>query len=272
MKLCKKLFLFVLPFFLCGCLEVKQEITVNKDGGGKITETVMISKAMLKQLNDIFSGLGSGKGKKSEKIDIYDKKKLEADAANYGPDVKYVSSKKVSTKTKEGYEVVYAFNDINNLKLNENPGDKGPKTSKDDKSDAKVENITFKFEKGDPATLIVNFPPMAKAPKEKKKKGVKKDKEDEKKQIEEAREVFKDFYIDITIKPEGEIVETNATYRDGNTITILEMDFDELLKDEKQFESFAKKETETVEETKALLKNLPGFKVETNKKVIIKFK
>lgn len=272
MKHFKTLLLFAIPLFLCGCLEVKQEITVNKNGGGQIKETVMISKSALKQLNDIFSGLGPDKGKKSAKIDIYDRKKLEADAANYGPDVKYVSSKKVSTKTKDGYEVVYAFNDINTLKLNENPGDKGPKTSKDDKSDAKVENITFKFEKGDPATLTINFPPLAKAPKEKKKKGVKEDKEAEQKQIESAREVFKDFYIDITIKPEGEIVETNATYRDGNTITILEMDFSKLLQDEKQFASFAKKETETVEETKALLKGLPGFKIETNKKVVIKFK
>ena len=271
MNRCKKLLLFFLPFFLCACLEVKQEITVNKDGGGKIIETVMMSKAMLKQLNDIFSGLGSEKGKKSEKIDLYDKKKLEGDTAQYGPDVKYVSSKKVSTKTKEGYEVVYAFNDINNLKINQNPGDKGPKTSKDEKSDAKVENITFKLEKGDPATLVINFPPMAKPPKEKKQKVAKKDKEAEKKEMDELREMFKDMYIGITIQPEGEIVETDATYRDGNKITMLEIDFGKLVQNEKEFETFAKKEPETVEETKELLKHLPGFKVELNRKVVVKF-
>jgi hypothetical protein len=264
--------LFVVPLVLCSCLEVKQNIVVNSDGSGKIIETVMMSKAMLKELNNIFAGLGSDKGKKSEKIDIYDKKKLEADAAQYGPDVKYVSSKKLSTKTKEGYEVVYAFDDINKLKINQNPGDKGPKTSKDEKSDAKVENITFKFEKGDPATLVVSLPPPIKAPKEKKQKAAKKDKEAEKKEIDEMRLMFKDMYIGITVEPAGEIVETDATYRDGNKITLLEIDFSKLVENEKEFEKFAKKEPETVEETKELLKNLPGFKVELNKKVVVKFK
>lgn len=272
MKSVKALLLLAVPFFLCACLEVKQDIVVNKDGSGKIIETVMMSKAMLKELNNIFAGLGSEKGKKPEKIDLYDKAKLEGDAANYGPDVKYVSSRKLSTKTKEGYEVTYAFNDINKLKINQNPGDKGPKTSKDEKSDAKVENITFKFEKGDPATLVVNFPPMAKASKEKKQKAAKKDKEAEKKEMDEMREMFRDMYIGITIEPAGEIVETDATYRDGNKITLLEIDFSKLVDNVQEFEKFAKKEPETVEETKAMLKNLPGFKVEMNKKVVVKFK
>lgn len=50
------------------------------------------------------------------------------------------------------------------------------------------------------------------------------------------------------------------------------MDFSKLLQNEKEFETFAKKEPETVEETKELLKNLPGFKVEMNRKVTVKFR
>ncbi len=272
MKNIKRILLFIVPLVLCGCLEVKQNIVVNSDGSGKIIETVMMSKAMLKELNNIFSGLGSEKGKKREKIDIYDKKKLEADAAQYGPDVRYVSSKKLSTKTKEGYQVEYAFKDINNLRINQNPGDKGPKTSKDEKSDAKQENIMFKFEKGDPATLVVSFPPMVKPSKEKKQKSVRKDKEAEKKEMDEMRLMFRDMYIGITVEPAGDIVETDATYRDGNTVTLLEIDFAKLVENEKEFEKFAQKEPETVEETKTLLKNLPGFKVEMNRKVVVKFK
>ncbi|MFH1830637.1 MAG: hypothetical protein ABH871_07670 [Pseudomonadota bacterium] len=272
MKQFKKIILFILPLFLCGCLEVKQEITVNKDGGGQIIETVMMSKSALKELNDFFSSFPAEKGQKTKKIDIYDKKKLEADAAQYGPDVKYVSSKMMNTKTKEGYEVVYAFSDINNLRINQNPGDKGPKTSKDAKSDTKQENITFKFEKGDPSTLIVSFPAPTKSSKEKKQKADKKDKEAEQKELDELREIFKDLYIGITIQTEGEIVETNATYRDGNKITVLEMDFGKLLEDQKNFESFAKKEPQTVEEAKEMLKNLAGFKVELNNKIVAKFR
>jgi len=264
---------FCLLFFVCGCLEVSQEIHINKDGGGRIIERVMMAKAALKQLNAFFSSFPSdnkSKAKKTEKIDMYDKKKLIADAKNYGPDVEYVSSKKVSSKTQDGYEVVYAFKDINKLRINQNPGDKGPKTS-DSKSEKKEENVTFNFEKGSPSVLTVNFPPMEKAKKEKKEKAAKKDKESTQKEVDQMREMLKDFYIGISVQLEGEIVETNATYRDGNKITLLEMDFNKLLSDEKQFESFAKKEPDTIEETKVMLKNLPGFKIELNRKVEIKF-
>jgi hypothetical protein len=270
MKNHKRLFLFFLAIFLCGCFEIRQEIVVNKDGGGKIIETLMMSKSIIKQLNEFFSDTSSSKKQKSQEMDIYDKEKLKKDASNYGPDVKYVSSKKMSTKTKEGYQVEYAFKNINDLKINQNPGGKGPKAP--GAKSTEEENITFKFEKGDPSTLVVNFPAKAKAPKEKKKKGVEKDKEAEQKELEGVREMFKDFYVGITIRPEGEIVETDAAYRDGNRITILEMDFNKLLADEKQFESFAEKKPGTIEETKALLKNIPGFKIELNKKITIKYK
>jgi hypothetical protein len=266
----KKFLPFCLLLFACGCLEVSQEIHVNKDGGGRIIERVMMSKAALKQLNAFFSSFPSDKKSKPEKVDIYDKKKLIADAKNYGPDVEYVSSKKLSTKTKDGYQVEYAFKDINTLRINQNPGDKGPNKS-DSKSDNKEENVTFNFEKGSPSILTVNFQSLEKPSKEKKRKAGKTDKEAEQKTIDEMREILKDFYIGITVQPEGEIVETNATYREGNKITLLEMDFNKLLSDEKQLEIFAKKEPDTVEETKTLLKNLPGFKVEMNKKVLIKF-
>ncbi len=268
----KFILFFFVPFFLCGCLDVRQEIFVKRDGSGKIIETVMMSKAALKEINDIFSSFSAQKGKKRKKINIYDKEKLMADAAQYGPDVKYVSSKKMSTKTKEGYKVVYAFSDINNLKINQNPGDKTPKISKESKSDAPQENITFEFEKGDPSTLVVSFPSVTKPSKEKKEKVAIKDKEAEQKELNEVGEILKDLYIGITLKTEGEIVETNATYRDENRITILEMDFAKLLDNQSKFESFAKEEPQTVEETKEMLKNLPGFKVELSKKIVAKIR
>lgn len=270
MSYMKKVLPLLVFFLVCGCLDVSQEIHVNKDGSGRIIERVMMSKSALKQLNAFFSSFPSDKKSKPEKIDIYDKKKLIADAQNYGPDVEYVKSRKLSGKTKEGYEVEYSFKDINTLRINQNPGDKGPKKS-DSKANRKEENVTFHFEKGSPALLTVNFQGQAKPSKEEKRKAGKANKEDEKKAIDQMREILKDFYIGITVQPEGEIVETNATYREGNKITLLEMDFNKLLSDEKQLEIFAEKDPDSVEEAKALLRKLPGFKVEPNKKVTIKF-
>ncbi len=265
-----KVLLILLPFFLCGCLEMSQEIFINKDGGGRIVEKFMMSTAAIEKLTGLFAAFPGAEGAKTKKTDMYDRKKLKADAAKYGPGVQYVSSRKLNTDTQEGYEVQYAFKDINTLRINQNPSDKGPKPA-DATSNAKQEDITFQFEKGNPATLTVIFPGKPDFTKEKKRTKDKRDKTAKKQATEEVREFLKDLYIGIKLHPEGKIVETDATYNEDGTITLLEMDFNKLLTDQKEFESFAKKEPESVEEAKALLKKLPGFKIELNEKVVIKF-
>ncbi len=268
-----KILCVLLPFVMCSCLEMSQKIFVNKDGGGTIVERVMMSKAGIKQLQDIFGSFASGTGSKPKPLDFYDKKKLIAEAEKYGPGVNYVTSKKASTDTKEGYEVTYAFQDITTLRINQNPGGKGPATA-DSKPATQEENITFLFEKGTPAKLTVVFPPPAKVKKEKKAKKEKVDMRDaatQQKANDELRDALSDFYVGITVQPKGKIVDTNATYNDNGTVTLLEMDFKTLISDEKQFEEFAKKEPQTIEETKAMLKNLHGFKVELNPQVTIIF-
>lgn len=264
--------------FICGCFEVSQEITLNKDGSGRLVERMMMSKDVMNKMNEFFASFaalgasgGKSKSKNKEGMDIYDKDKLIADAAKYGPDVKYVSSKKVSTANKDGYEVVYEFKDINNLRINQNPSDKGPQSKTDAKENAKEENIVFQFQKGEPSTLTIVSPKQDNLEKEKKKRAEKQDKAAEQKELSEMRDVFKDLYIGIFIRPSGKIIETNATYNDNGRITLLEMDFAKLVANEKQFESFAKAKPETVEASKELLKKIPGFKVDLNEKVIIKF-
>lgn len=268
-----KVLVILLPFLLCGCLEVSQKIIVNKDGGGRIIEKFMMSKQALKMISGFFNALPTAMGSKPSKqeaLNLYDKKKLMADAEKYGPGVKYLSSKMLSTDTKEGYEAEYEFKDITKLRINQNPSGKAPKPS-DATSTAKEENITFLFEKGKPAVLTVLFPGRTDFTKEKKNKGDKRDKTTKEKATDEMREALKDLYIGITVQPEGKIVETDATYNDGGTITLLEMDFKQLLSDDEQFKSFAKADPESVEEAKALLKKIPGFKVEMKDRVTVKF-
>ena len=85
-------------------------------------------------------------------------------------------------------------------------------------------------------------------------------------------QMFKGMRIAIAIEVEGAIVETNATHRKGSRVTLMEMDFDKLLENQEKFKLFAESKPETFEETKALMKDLPGIKVEMNPEVQIKFK
>ena len=83
--------------------------------------------------------------------------------------------------------------------------------------------------------------------------------------------MMKDFRISIQVEVDGNLVETNATYVDGSTITIMEMSFAELLKDPEQFKKLKSLDEASYEESKELLKDIPGIKIETNEKIEVIF-
>ena len=263
MKLFKLAILIVPLMILNACFEVQTTVKVKPDGSGTIEEQVMISKEVLKELNELFAGfaaMGEKKKQKKDEIVIYDKKKLKEEAINYGPGVKYVSSKKLREKNREGYRVKYSFSDINKVKLNQNPGDRAPKTP---------------GEKGSPAILKIDFPKTkTKAQKSKGKsaKKIKKDKEVSPEELAEMERVLKDMRVVIDVYPQGEILQTNAMYADDNKITLMAIDFNQLLADSIRLKEFAQKEPETLEEAKKILKELKGMKIDLNEEITIKFK
>ena len=82
---------------------------------------------------------------------------------------------------------------------------------------------------------------------------------------------MKDMKAKVEIKIDGKIVNTNATHVDGNTITLFDIDFGQLLSDKEKLEQFKKFNPDSFEEVKKLVKDIPGIKVELNKEVFVEF-
>jgi hypothetical protein len=82
---------------------------------------------------------------------------------------------------------------------------------------------------------------------------------------------MKDMKAKVEIRIEGEIVNTNATHIEGNTVTLFDIDFGQLLSDTDKLEQFKKFNPDSFEEVKKLVKDIPGIKVELNKEVFIEF-
>ena len=76
----------------------------------------------------------------------------------------------------------------------------------------------------------------------------------------------------ISLEFNGEIVETNASFVDGSKVTMLDIDFSEILKNKESLELFKKNPPDNLDEMKAIVENIPGMKVEFQKPVIVKFK
>lgn len=274
MKPLTKIFPILLAIiFLAGCIDVEYKMNLNADGSGTIVETVYMNTAMVQMIQG-FMAMG-GDSTNQEEFSLLDEVELRKEAVELGEGVKYISGEKLKDNGREGYRAVYEFEDVNKIKMDQDVSDKAPSMGGEDE-ETPEDDITFKFTKGDPATLIIYMPD-----------------EDDEIQIEEETEVeaedteFKDevdeewteemknmmsgFRISIQIEVDGDIVETNATHVDGTTITLMEMSFDELLEDPEQFKKLKKLDDASYEETREFLKDIPGIKFETNETVEVVF-
>lgn len=291
--------LFVVAFF-SGCIQDTIVIHVKPDGSGTIEETSLLSNTMLELMESFADSMGnvekqkgdqdnksaakgdSKKGEKKTRDDVIAKmlKDAETRAKMFGSTVKFISAKPVKTDTGSGYSAVYAFQDISLVKVNQNPSDKvdGKKAEKSD-SPQKEEYLLFSFIKGSPSRLVVIFParkdaggdkPRApdttKAPKEKPNK------ESDNQSLEMMKNLFKDMKLNISLQLEGTIVNTNATYRDGSMVTLIEMDFEKIMSDAEQLNKLGGAKPQTIEEMKVLFKGFKGLKYETNNPVTVEFK
>lgn len=271
-NLIKTFIFFIVMITLSGCIDVNIKVNVNKDGSGTINEKVYFSKQLVEMISSFQS---MGDSTKNRKFEIYNEEELKENASNMGNGVKFISGKEILGNGKQGYLAVYSFDDIRNLKLKEDPGEKVPANAPAQKSEKRNDNITFDFSKGEPNELIVRFPKKIKnseTTEENRKGEVTKDTTNSDLfNMDQLKAIFKDFKVKYEIGVNGNITETNAEYRNGNSIILFEMDFSKLLENPEELKKFKSEKPETFEETKELLKNIPGFKIDTNEKLIIKF-
>jgi hypothetical protein len=299
----KRFFKNVMPllivFLLCGCIQDTIVIHVKPDGSGTIEETSLISNSIIEVMESFTSAIGGpdeGKSGQDKKETIKDDSQKEAKkssdemiakmvkdaelrAATYGASVKFVSAKPVTTDTGSGSFAVYSFHDINQVRVNQNPSDKlNSQKAEKDASPPKEEFLLFTFVQGSPSKLVVTLPAQKNAavgspatPETAIGDEDKSNKEADAQAMEMMKEIFKDMKLVISLKFEGTIVKTNASYRDGSMITLVEMDFNKFLDNADLLKQLSAAKPKSIEETKTLLKNVKGLKFEMNNPVTVEF-
>jgi hypothetical protein len=267
--------------FLFGCFQTDTVIHLKPDGSGFIEETFMLSNALLDSVQSLSNELtgdnsdAKNEGKTESKDPVQGMiEEARSRARQYGPDVEFVSATPVKTETLGGYRALYAFKDINTIRINQNPKDKTGKPGDGrDNSAKKEEVILFKLEKGPVSTLTVTMPRN----KEEKKARVRRDKEPIKspadpQTAETMKELFKDMRVKISLEIDGTIIKTNATYRDKSELTLVELHFGKILENKEVFDKISAAEPKSIEEMKELVKDLQGIKIEMNNPVVVEFK
>lgn len=264
---------------LSACLQQEKIVKLKPDGSGTIEEKVVMGKAVIDQMKSMASGFGGLSGLAGDKLakpfSLMDEDKLKDAADKMGDGVKFVSAKPITTPEGEGYVAIYAFEDINKVRLRQDLSDKMPSggNSVVKMKPGKEEAVKFQFVKGSPASLKIKLPEI-------KDEDVQKAQKD-KPQLPDGKDemaammlqqVFKDMKIKTAIEFEGQIVDTNATYREGAGVTLAEMDFNKVLADPAKFQALTKANPKSLDDAKALMKDVDGIKVETQEEVMVKFK
>jgi hypothetical protein len=252
---------------LAGCFQSSTLVKLNPDGSGTIEESLTMNAQTLTQLSALSSMNDKDKNAKSGTTDLSDpfsEADAKAEAAKMGEGVTFVSSEKIQNGQYTGRKAVYAFKDVRKLALNEvntpNTGSSGLST----KSDSAPMTFTFKqLPNGDGLLTIDN----ASAKNGSGLPGTGGD-SDNPQAMQMMKMFLQGMKIDLALQV-GRVVRTNVPYVQGGKVTLLIMDFDQLLADPAAFDRIQK--AKTPEDTRAALKGVKGLQVNLDPQLTIEF-
>jgi hypothetical protein len=251
---------------LAGCMQDHTLVKLKADGSGTLECTSMMSVETIKMLKGQMEAMAKDMGgAPAPAKEMFSEDDAKQRAATMGEGVAYVSSEPVKTPTHEGRKSIYSFKDITKVKLGTTPKPQGgPGMEAKPAEDGDV--ITFKFAKpaAGNAVLTAVFS-------EKKKAAEKKDPAEQEMAMAMMKQFMKGMKISIAVAPEGGVVKTSCPHRQGNVVTLMEMDLDEVLKDDANFKKLAGTEGMSMAESGKVLAGVPGIKVPATNEVTIEF-
>ncbi len=247
-----------------GCMDVETRIIVNADGSGTIQETFLMKNEVAEQMKKSMSEGGQG----APDAKMYKEQEVKDKAADYGQGVSFVSVEDFANATHRGYRAVYAFRDVTKITINQNMK---AKSGQNAGKPAPAENIIFRFAKK-PSPTLTMIMPEKKSPTEKKAETKPVDDAQMEQQLKQMRLIFDGMRFALVVQMNGEITKTNAANVNGNAITLYDIEFSKFLDNTEKLKELNAKKPATMEETKALLKDVPGLVIEPAKKVTVSFK
>lgn len=268
---------------LTSCLQNETTIHLNKDGSGTLVEETTLGAQMLAMMDQmsalggIAPGAGGGADKKDPVAEMFSEEKAKARAAKLGEGVTLEKNETIDKKGNKGGRATYHFADINKLKISASDGMKDMSPMGDQAPAGKKSNpIVFTYAAGE---LTIAMPEPEKpevpaggveAPKGDIPKGDPDRGEPGEQEIAMMKQMMGDMKMSLKVVIEPGIAETNATNREGNTITLMEMEMGKLFENPEVMKNFSKIDKQDPSASLELMKGIPGVKFEVQKKVTVK--
>jgi hypothetical protein len=241
-----------------GCVQFSTVLNLKADGSGTIQQRLLFTQAAIAQLRQ-FMALSGG----TASFDPLSEQQARDAAASLGPGVTYVSSTPLDLPGGVGRDMTYAFTDIGQLTLDPSPPAPGgmpvaPAGAGD--------RVSFKLTRQDDghSLLRIVVPPLPALGGADGSPGI-----PSADQIAMLKPMFAGARLSIAIEPAGRIVRTSTPHVAGGRVVLLDVDVDAVLADETLLQRL--QAARTPEETKTILTNLPGLKVNLDPEITIEF-
>ena len=254
---------------LGGCFQSTTVLHVSGDGSGTLVQRTVFTGAALAQFRQ-FAQMANPNAKTPE---LLSEDQARSMAASLGPGARYVSSTPVRTDGAEGRESLYEFPDVRTLKIAQQPPGPGGVTVRAD-SLGPQQDITFSLEPaaGGDQVLHIHMPDLRKLPglpgAPQPGSGTPTPAPTDQ-QIELVKQMFTGLRILVAVEPNGRLVKTSSPFSDGNRVTLLDIDFDQIVSNPDAFEKL--KAIKTPEDAQTVVKAIPGIKLTLDRDVTIEF-
>ncbi len=261
----KKLLILVitmLTIFITGCLSSGIDITVNKDGSGEIVQTFKVLKE--------YTAFMNLEDESNTDPNMINEMELGKIATAMG---KGVTLRKVEPMSEEslyaGYKAYFDFTDISKVKTSITPM-MAPGMMETEESDL----VSFDFKQGKTSILtIISYPEMEEDSDEYPEEDletVDSEMSDEG-MMEQFKQAYKTMHFWFKVKVNGTISDSNAFYTDSSTATIMDMNFEKIVENDKLFTELTSNQNSDLDKYKEELEKI-GVKIDDQEIIEIKFK
>ncbi len=253
---------------LGGCFQSTTVMKINADGSGTLEETLAISQAGLAQMQQFAAFAGRGAKGLSDPLS---EEQVRGAATALGPGVTYVGSRPVQTAEGEGRAITYAFKDVSQIGMSRTQPLSGIDGGGRGSSGQQEVHFEVAHRPDGNAVLIIRLPGESSA----STLGRGGDSTSALpqpfpiQQLGMMKQMFAGARLAIAVESNGRLVRSTSPFVDGRTVTLLDLDFNQVIQDDTLFAKLAN--VHTMEETQAVMKNVPGLKIHLDREIAIEF-
>jgi hypothetical protein len=241
------------------CFQMTTVLKVKADGSGTIEHRMLYTNAALAQLKQ-FAALGGGRGQGADPLSEQQAKDL---VSSIGPGVSYVSSTPITTPGGKGREAIYAFTDVTQLRISTQPAAPAGISVRGQGFSTEGGSVTFSITHEANGNAIVHVivpePDFLNAlgtPQAASQLGM-------------IKTLLAGAKVLLAVEPAGAVVRTSSPYIEGQRVTLLEIDLDEVMKDETIIPRLQAAKSQ--DEAKAVIKSAAGLKINLDRDITVEF-